>query len=121
MDNTNNLFTNLQYELVNIILEYDGRIKYDDNKDKYINIIHKYDNRYCMITPIIIKKLRIIEDTFESPVDNSFYFEFPFDNQPNIVLCYDYNWSFNNEFEICYTNMKDSGIVFGSDQIRTVI
>jgi len=31
-------------ELVNIILEYDGRIKY--KKGKYINIIHKLDYRY---------------------------------------------------------------------------
>ena len=51
----------LPYELVNIILEYDGRIKYK------------------------------------------------------------YNWSANNAFEICYTDMKGSGHVFGSDQIRTYI
>ena len=37
------------------------------------------------------------------------------------MLCYDYNWSYNNKFEICYTDMKDSGHVFGSDQIRTYI
>ena len=50
-----------------------------------------------------------------------FIFEFAFDTQPTLCLCYDYNWSANNEFEICYTDMKGSGHVFGSDQIRTYI
>ena len=61
MNKIDKLCKKLPYELVNIILEYDGRIKYK------------------------------------------------------------YNWSANNEFEICYTDMKGSGHVFGSDQIRTYI
>jgi hypothetical protein len=117
----------LPYELVNIILEYDGRIKYKyKNKNsidyhKYVNVIHKHDERYNIITPIIHKKKQIMTDTDTRPVDTSFYFEFAFDNQPHLCLCYDYNWSANNEFEICYTDMKGSGHVFGSDQIRTYI
>ena len=58
-------------------------------------------------------------DTSISHDNINFYFEFAFENQPNLVLCYDYNWSANNIFEICYTDMKGSGHVFGSDQIRT--
>jgi hypothetical protein len=52
----------LPYELVNIILEYDGRIKYkyktknSIDYHKYVNVIHKHDNRYSIITPIIDKK-----------------------------------------------------------------
>ena len=97
----------LPYEIVNIILEYDGRIKYkykDKNAvdyHKYVNIIHKYDQRYNIITPIISKKHKIMMDIETSPVDTSFYFEFSFDNQPKLSLCYDYNWSYNNVFEIC--------------------
>lgn len=121
IDNGDNLLKILQFELVNIILEYDGRIKYDDKKHNYINVIHKHDNRYHIITPIIRKKLQIIRDTFKTPTETSFYFEVPFDKHPNIVLCYDYNWSFDNEFEICYTDMRSSEHVFGSDQIITVI
>ena len=58
--------------------------------------------------------------TYVSPVDTGFYFEFAFDNQPNLYLCYDYNWSYDNIFEICYTDIANSGHVFGSDQIRTI-
>ena len=122
----NNLHTmrKLPYELKNIILEYDGRIKYKYKQKNqidyhnFVNVIHKHDNRYSIITPIIHKKQQIMTDT--SPVDNSFYFEFVFENQPKLMLCYDYNWSTDNEFEICYTDMKGSGHVFGSDQIRTI-
>jgi hypothetical protein len=129
-DNNNkidNLCKKLPYELVNIILDYDGRIKYKYKQKnhidyhKFVNVIHKYDERYNIIAPIVGKKQTIMKDTDTSPVDTSFYFEFAFENQPNLVLCYDYNWSANNIFEICYTNMKGSGHVFGSDQIRTYI
>jgi hypothetical protein len=116
----------LPYELKNIIFEYDGRIKYKyKNKNsidyhKFVNVIHKHDERYNIITPIIVKKQTIMKDTETRPNDTSFYFEFAFDNQPNLFLCYDYNYNFNNQFEICYTDMKGSGHIFGSDQIRTV-
>ena len=118
----------LPYELKNIIFEYDGRIEYRYKKKnaidyhKFVNIIHKYDERYNVITPIINKKQKIMTDTEMSPdpVNTSFYFEFDFDKQPNLCLCYDYNWSYNNVFEICHTDMKGSGSVIGSDQIRTV-
>jgi hypothetical protein len=123
-----NKFKKLPYELKNIIFEYDGRIEYRYKKKnaidyhKFVNIIHKYDERYNVITPIIHKKQQIMTDTEMSPdpVNTRFYFEFAFDNQPNLILCYDYNWSYNNHFEICYTDMKGSGHVLGSDQIRTI-
>ena len=122
-----NLFKKLPYELKNIIFEYDGRIKYKYKQKnaidyhQYVNVIHKYDQRYNIITPIIHKKQQIMTDTDTSPVDNRFYFEFEFEHQPKLMLCYDYNWSADNEFEICYTDMKGSGHLFGSDQIRTYI
>ena len=96
----------LPIELVNIILEYDGRIKY--KKGKYINIIHKYDFRYNLIQEVISKKKEIIKDV---SIDGlRFYFEFRFTNLSYMGLCYDYGWSFSNkptEFEICYFNVKD--------------
>ena len=116
----------LPYELKNIIFEYDGRIKYKyKNKNsidyhKFVNVIHKHDERYNIITQIIGKKQTIMKDTDTRPNDTSFYFEFAFDNKPHLFLCYDYNWSSNNEFEICYTDMKGSGHIFGSDQVRTI-
>ena len=120
------MYKKLPYELKNIIFEYDGRIKYKyKNKNsidyhKFVNVIHKHDERYNIITPIIVKKQIIMKDTETRPNDTSFYFEFAFDKQPNLVLCYDYNYKVNNQFEICYTDMKGSGHIFGSDQIRTV-
>tara|TARA_B110000467_G_C18221833_1_gene423448 strand:+ start:9 stop:392 length:384 start_codon:yes stop_codon:yes gene_type:complete len=111
-------------ELVNIILEYDGQIQYKYKKGsgcdyhKYINIIHKNDPRYDIITKIIYKKNIILTRTAISHDNISFYFEFAFDNQPMLFLCYDYNWSNENEFKICYMDMKGSGRDFGSDQTR---
>jgi hypothetical protein len=132
-DNTNHtnnidkLCKKLPYELKNIIFEYDGRIKYKYKTKNcidyhtFVNVIHKHDTRYNVITPIIHKKHQIMKDTETRPNDTSFYFEFAFENQPNLSLCYDYNWSYYNQFEICYTDMRGSGHVFGSDQIRTYI
>lgn len=127
MNNKYNLFIQLSYELITIILEYHGRIKYkyklknSIDYHKFVNVIHKHDDRYNIIAPIIGKKQTIMKDIETRPNDTSFYFEFAFDNQPNLMLCYDYNWSSNNEFEICYTDIKGSGHVLGSDQIRTYI
>jgi len=64
MDKKNYLYNTkkLPYELVNIILEYDGRIKYKYKQKntidyhKFVNVIHKYDKRYNIITPVIDKK-----------------------------------------------------------------
>ena len=116
----------LPFELKNIILEYEGSIEYRYKKKKaidyhkFVNKIHKHDERYNVIIPIINKKKKIMEDTDTIPNDTRFYFEFSFDKQSRLFLCYDYNWSYDNVFEICYTDMKGSNIL-GSDQIRTII
>jgi hypothetical protein len=119
----------LPYEIVNIILEYDGRIKYK-YKDKnavdyhtFVNVIHKHDTRYNIIKPIIHKKHQIITNTQLWWCNRNlprFYFEVIFDNNPNFILCYDYNWAEYNQFEICYTDFRGSGHILGSDQIRTI-
>ncbi len=98
-------------ELLNIILEFDGRIKYRNGE--YINILHKYDLRYDKIKKIINKKLHILK-TIESSGGSSFYFEFGFDNC-NVGLAYDCNFSIENNFEICYYDFRNDGI----KQIRT--
>ena len=57
----------LPFELLNIILEYDGRIKYkykiknSIDYHKYVNIIHKHDQRYKHSSPIIDKKVTYYE------------------------------------------------------------
>jgi hypothetical protein len=110
-------YTYIPKELLHIILEYDGRIKFlhkNGKNGKYVNIIHKKDKRYNIIKSIISKKLEIMK-TIE--IDGySFYFEFRFDICNRIGLCYDYNFSYKNQFEICYFDTRN-----GCGQIRTYL
>jgi len=48
--------------------------------------------------------------------DSGFYFEFRFDNFNRVGLCYDYNFSYQDKFEICYYDWRD-----GIKQIRTYL
>ena len=100
-------------ELLHIILSYDGRIKYKNGK--YVNIIHKNDERYYIITPIISKKMKIMQNIELS--GTGFYFEFGFDIYKGVGLVYDYNFSYANTFEICYYDWRNNGI----KQIRTYL
>ena len=49
---------NLPFELVDKILQYDGRMKY--RKGEFINVIHKRDSRYSILDNVIQKKQNII-------------------------------------------------------------
>ena len=109
-----NFISYLPKELIDIILEYDGRIKY--KKGKYVNIIHKNDIRYKIIKNIISKKIEVMNEiTFADK--SSFYFEFGFDLDKRIGLCYDYNFTFQNKFEICYYDWRNNEV----KQIRTYL
>lgn len=100
-------------ELIHIILEYDGRIKYKNGK--YVNTIHKHDERYAIITPLIDKKIKIMKKI--ELVGSGFYFLVGFDISNFVGLVYDYNFSYENKFEICYYDTR-----FGMwKQIRTYL
>lgn len=104
----------LPLEIITIILEYDGRIK--KKMGKYVNIIHKYDSRYNLIQKIVNKKLEImLHITFVNV--SGFYFEFRFDNFNRVGLCYDYNFSYQDKFEICYYDFRNNNII----QIKTYL
>jgi len=105
--------SNIPEELLHIILSYDGRIKYKNGK--YVNIIHKNDERYNIITPIISKKMKIMQNI---ELDGTgFYFEFGFDKCKSVGLVYDCNFSYENKFEICYYDTRNNGW----KQIRTYV
>jgi hypothetical protein len=99
-------------ELLQKIFEYDGRIRYRNGK--YVSVLRKNDKRYQMITPLICKKIEILK-----MIDlrgSGFYFEFGFDADRRIGLCYDYRYTYADEFEICYYDVRN-----GWEQIRTYI
>lgn len=100
-------------ELIDIILEYDGRIKYKNGK--YVNIVHKYDERYDMINTLVSKKMQIMK-TIELH-GSKFYFEFGFDASEGVGLVYDYNFSYKNTFEICHYDFRNGDM----KQIRTYL
>ena len=99
-------------ELLHVILKYDGRIRYKNGK--YINIIHKNDERYNIVKQIINKKIEILK-TIELK-SLGFYFEFGFD-ECNVGLVYDCNFSYRNKFEICYYDFRNNDLI----QIRTYL
>ena len=125
MNNRDNLFTKLPYELVNIILEYHGSIKYkykiknSIDYHKFVNVIHKHDDRYNIITPIIDKKIHIMKETEISSNKLGFEFVVYFDKQPCMRLCYENNKSVPNKFSINYVNMKEARAYMISDIIST--
>jgi len=99
-------------DVLHIILEYDGRIKYKNGK--YIDIIHKNDDRYNIIMPVINKKM-VIMKTIDLR-GQEFYFEFGFDIDIRVGLCYDYGFNEDGIFEICYYDTRN-----GWEQIRTYL
>jgi hypothetical protein len=52
----------LPFDILNLILEYDGRIKYIHKTRIYVNIISKNDDRYNIINQIIKCKINLIKN-----------------------------------------------------------
>ena len=52
---------NLPFDVLNRILEYDGRIRYVHRDGIYVNIINKYDYRYNIIRPKMNAKYGLIK------------------------------------------------------------
>jgi len=114
----------LPFELVNIILDYDGRIKYkyktknSIDYHKFVNVIHKHDKRYSIVSPIIDKKVNIVKDAEISSNKSGFIIQVSFYKQPCMQLSYEYNMSVPNNFSISYVNMKEARAIISSDIIK---
>ena len=81
------IFQYIPQELVNIILEYDGRIKY--KKGKYINIIHKLDYRYSIIHQLISKKINYLNFIYnELLIKNSYILEIILNQKNRLYYIY---------------------------------
>ena len=53
---------NLPFDILNIILQYDGRIKFLHKERIFVNIISKNDYRYNILETKINRKINLIEN-----------------------------------------------------------
>lgn len=97
-------WSKLPKDVVDIILSYDGRIKYHRKRKEYANTIHKYDERYKIVEKVLFKKSLILKSI--QIQGRYFYFEFGFDFDRNIGLCYDYGFNSRESLEICYYDTR---------------
>ena len=81
----------LPFDVLQKILEYDGRIKYSHTERIYVNIIHKNDYRYNVVRAVIDKKLNIIQKIENEGLD--YYVDIWIENK-NIGLIYGFNWAY---------------------------
>jgi len=88
----------LPRDILHIILEYDGRIKYRNGM--YINSIAKNDDRYRSIDIFIRKKIDICRNIDFDSIRNRFFFYVEFEQMPNMGLVYDYNYTYSNKLDI---------------------
>ena len=73
---------NLPLELIDKILQYDGRITY--RKGEFVNVIHKKDSRYSIVDKVIKKKQNILKNIDAGPIE--FDLDFEFDGLPGVGL-----------------------------------
>ena len=93
----------LPREILNIILEYDGRIKY--RKGVYINVISKRDERYICMDVFIRRKIKIFQ-RIEYNIKNQFFFTIEFESMPKMGLIYDCHFTNFNRFTTHFYNYR---------------
>jgi len=70
----------LPFDVLNIILQYDGRIKYVHKKRIYVNVISKNDYRYNILETKINKKINLINNLNMGNNGINFYIDIYYKN-----------------------------------------
>ena len=73
----------LPFDVLNLILEYDGRIKYIHKEGIYVNVISKNDYRYNIITPKMNAKFGLIKQLNIGNTGLKFYLDIYYKNDEN--------------------------------------
>jgi predicted RNA-binding protein associated with RNAse of E/G family len=80
----------LPFDVLNLILQYDGRIKYIHKERIYVNIISKNDYRYNIILPKMNKKNDLIKQFNIGNNGLNYYFDIYYKNDElynGLVIC----------------------------------
>uniref|UniRef100_A0A6C0ID96 Uncharacterized protein n=1 Tax=viral metagenome TaxID=1070528 RepID=A0A6C0ID96_9ZZZZ len=81
------MFTNLPFDVLILILEYDGRIKYNHKERIYVNIISKNDYRYDIINSRIKNKANLIKHFNNGNNGLKFYIDIYYkDHEHGLIL-----------------------------------
>ena len=80
----------LPFDVLNLILEYDGRIRYIHKERIYVNIISKIDYRYNIIQQKMNKKNDLIKQFNIGNNGLNYYFDIYYKNNElynGLVIC----------------------------------
>jgi hypothetical protein len=78
----------LPFDVLNLILQYDGRIKYSHKDRIFINIISKNDYRYDIIETKINNKIDLIKNFNISNNGLKFYIDIYYkNNEIGLLFC----------------------------------
>ena len=85
-----NQIHNLPFDVLNIILQYDGRIQFLHKKRIYVNIISKNDYRYNIMETTINKKIDLINNLNIGNNGLNFYIDLYYKNDiihKGLIFC----------------------------------
>ena len=76
----------LPFDVLNIILQYDGRIKFLHKKRIYVNIISKNDDRYNSLETKINNKMNLIKKFNIGNNGLKFYIDIYYKNDVGLIF-----------------------------------
>ena len=76
----------LPFDVLNLILEYDGRIKHIHHTGIYVNTISKTDYRYDIIRPKIDNKLCLMDQFNIGNYGKNYYVDVYYKNDLGVII-----------------------------------